>query len=193
VFLQLFATTFAAIFVAELPDKTALTALVLATRYRPLPVFAGAGLALTVQSALAVVAGSLLARLPSRWVQIGAGLLFVGCAIVMWLRGPETADEAAAGVDRNRGSWAVFTTTFAMVFVAELGDLTQLGTAALQAKYNAWLPIYLGSASALWAVAAIAVFVGHRASRLFEARIVHKIAAVVFAVIGVILLTGVVR
>src|SRR5262249_7659704 len=78
--LRLFATVFGAIFVAELPDKTALAAMMLATRYRPLPVFFGAGLALTVQSALAVAAGSLLARLPPRWIHIGAGLLFLGCA-----------------------------------------------------------------------------------------------------------------
>jgi len=81
---SLFATVFGVIFLAELPDKTALAALILATRHRPLPVFLGASLALTLQSVIAVAAGSLLAELPSTVVHVGSGLLFIGCALVMW-------------------------------------------------------------------------------------------------------------
>ena len=82
----LFATVFGVIFLAELPDKTALAALLLATRHRPLPVFLGASLALTVQSVIAVATGSLLARLPSQPVHRASGLFFIGCAVLMWLR-----------------------------------------------------------------------------------------------------------
>src|SRR5947209_16078713 len=82
----LFATVFGVIFLAELPDKTALAALVLATRHRPLPVFLGASLALTVQSVIAVACGALLSKLPSQWVHIGSGLLFLVCAVLMWIR-----------------------------------------------------------------------------------------------------------
>ena len=70
----LFATVYGVIFFAELPDKTALAALVLATRHRPLPVFLGASLAFTLQSIIAVAAGSLLAQLPSGAVHFGSGL-----------------------------------------------------------------------------------------------------------------------
>src|ERR1700685_4523829 len=82
-------TVFGVIFVAELPDKTALTALVLATKYKAAPVFLGTALALAVQSAIAVVAGSLLSLLPARAVHIGAGAVFLVSAIVMWVREEE--------------------------------------------------------------------------------------------------------
>src|SRR5215831_5997541 len=87
----LFVTVFGVIFLAELPDKTALAALILATRHRALPVFLGAALALTLQSVIAVAAGSLLARLPTQIVHVGSGLVFIGCALPMWFR--KRADE----------------------------------------------------------------------------------------------------
>jgi putative Ca2+/H+ antiporter (TMEM165/GDT1 family) len=83
---KLFLSVFGVIFLAELPDKTALAALVLATKYRPLPVFLGAALALTVQSLVAVAAGGLLSLLPSHPVHIGAGILFLVFAVLMWRR-----------------------------------------------------------------------------------------------------------
>ncbi len=189
--LQLFATVFGVIFVAELPDKTALAALVLATRHRPLPVFLGASLALTIQSVVAVAAGSLLAKLPARYVHIGAGVLFLGCAVLMWLRKSDE-NARAAKTKEDAGFWTALWTVFVVVFVAEWGDLTQIGTAGLEAKYNAWLTVFLASTAALWSVAAIAVFVGNRAARLLDPHLTQRIAAVVFAVIGVLLLAGVV-
>src|SRR5580704_16727445 len=95
--LQVFVSVFGVICVAELPDKTALTTLVLATRYRALPVFLGAALALTVQSAVAVAAGGLLSLLPPRPVHVGAGVLFLVFAVIMWRRrAEEPAGPAAA-------------------------------------------------------------------------------------------------
>lgn len=187
---ELFASVFGIIFVAELPDKTALAALVLATRHRALPVFVGASLALSVQSAVAVGAGSLLARLDPRYVHLGAGALFVICAVAMWLRKPE-AEEVR---DREgRGFWRSLGTTFGVVFIAEWGDLTQLGTAALEARYHLWLTILLGSVAALWCVTAIAVFVGNRAGKLLDPGITQKVAAVIFAVVGALLIAGALR
>ena len=82
---------------AELPDKTALAALVLATRHKPLPVFLGAAAALTVQSLVAITAGELLSLLPARGVHIGAGLLFLGSAWFMWRRKEEAEDQEDQG------------------------------------------------------------------------------------------------
>ena len=90
-----FASVFGVIFLAELPDKTALAALVLATRHRPLPVFLGTALALVIQSLIAVIAGSLLSALPAQPVRIGAGLLFLGSAVWMWRRKDDDEDPAA--------------------------------------------------------------------------------------------------
>jgi putative Ca2+/H+ antiporter (TMEM165/GDT1 family) len=186
----LFATVFGVIFLAELPDKTALAALLLATRHRALPVFLGASLALTLQSVIAVAAGSLLARLPSHVVHLGSGLLFIGCAVLMWLR-KHDAHVDAAKAERAAGFWSALWTVFLVVFVAEWGDLTQIGTAGFEAKYGAWLTIVLASSLALWSVAAIAVFVGNRAGRLLDHTLTQRVAAVVFALLGVLLVTGI--
>ena len=188
---RLFGTVFGVIFLAELPDKTALAALVLATRHRALPVFLGASLALTVQSMIAVAAGALLSKLPQHWVHIGSGLLFIVCGVIMWVR-KHDADESDAKHAHKAGFWSALWTVFVVVFVAEWGDLTQIGTAGFQAKYHAWFTILIASSAALWCVAAIAVFVGNRAGKLLDAKITQKVAAVVFAIIGVLLVAGVV-
>ena len=188
---RLFATVFGVIFLAELPDKTALAALVLATRHRALPVFLGASLALTVQSLIAVAFGALLSKLPQQWVHIGSGLLFIGCGVLMWIR-KHDADETDEKHARQAGFWSALWTVFVVVFVAEWGDLTQIGTAGFQAKYHAWFTIFVASSLALWAVAALAVFVGNRAGRLLDAKVTQRVAAVVFAIIGVLLMSGVV-
>ena len=186
--LSLFATVFGVIFVAELPDKTALATLVLATRHRAAPVFLGASLALTIQSIVAVGAGSLLARLPASYVHLGSGLLFLVCAVLMWIRKPEVEEEDE--LKPKAGFWRVLWTVFAVVFVAEWGDLTQIGTAAFEARYHAWLTITLASVAALWCVAALAVFVGNKAGKLLDPHVTQKIAAVIFAIVGVALLAG---
>ena len=193
--LQLFLYVFGVIFVAELPDKTALAALVLATHLEPIPVFLGSALALTVQSVVAVAAGSVLSLLPIRIVHLGSGVLFLASAVFMWRRQP---DGAAAHWEIDQGSskrpnfrralWIVFV----VVFVAEWGDLTQLGTAALAAHYRDPLTVFLGAMCALWAVAALAVLAGNRAGRLIDPERTKKIAAVVFALVGVLLITGIV-
>jgi putative Ca2+/H+ antiporter (TMEM165/GDT1 family) len=186
----LFATVFGVIFIAELPDKTALAALLLATRHRPLLVFVGASLALTVQSIIAVAAGSLLAQLPSSIVHVASGLLFIACAVLMWVRRQD--DDAASSTAHDAtGFWRALGSVFMVVFVAEWGDLTQIGTAGFQAKYHAGLTIFAASSLALWCVAAIAVFVGNRAGRLLEPALTQRVAAVVFAIIGVLLVAGV--
>lgn len=187
--LQLFATVFGIVFVAELPDKTALAALVLATRHKALAVFLGSALALSVQSIVAVAAGSLLAQLDRTYVQLGSGLLFLACAVAMALRkqdddGDDGKDDQSAGFSKSL--WM----SFVVIFVAEWGDLTQIGTAALQARYDAWLTVLLGSVAALWAVSAIAVIVGNRAAKVLNPKLTKTVATIVFAVVGVVLIVG---
>ena len=184
--IELFATVFGVIFIAELPDKTALAALVLATRHRPLPVYLGASLALTVQSVVAVIAGSLLAKLPVQYVRIGSALLFIGCAVLMWFRNHGETKEAKEA----EGFGRVFAAVFTVIFIAEWGDLTQIGTAAFESKYHNWPIIMSASVAALWCVAALAVFAGNRAGKLLDPRLTQKVAAVIFAGVGAVLLIG---
>ena len=185
---RLFFSIFAVIFVAELPDKTTLASLVLATRHRAMPVLLGACGALAVQSLIAVTAGSLLSMLPERIVHIGSGVLFLVSAVVMWIR---HEDDAAIKDDANaitfgKSLWMAFT----VVFVAEWGDLTQIATAGFAARLARPVLVFAASTTALWSVAIIAVIVGHRAGRLLNPDVTRKVAAVLFALAGVALIAG---
>ncbi len=188
---RLFFSIFGVIFVAELPDKTALASLVLATRYRAVPVFLGAALALTVQSLIAVAAGRLFSLLPVNVVHVGAGVLFLVSAIFMWRRKDEEEAAPKDGaqplqVGFLRALWIVF----GVVFIAEWGDLTQIATAGFAARYHAPVTVFCAATAALWAVAAIAVFAGNRAGKLLDPHLTQKIAAVLFAGVGIALLLG---
>jgi len=188
--LRIVATVFGVIFLAELPDKTAVATLVLATRHRALPVFAGTASALVVQSLIAVIAGGLLALLPARPVHVVAGLIFVGSAVFMWRRDEETEEVTSAGGPPPKTFTAAYLKAFAVVFLAELGDLTQIGTAALAARFRAPASVFVGSAAALCSVSALAVFLGNRLSKTLNPHLVQRLAAVVFGLIGVGFVTG---
>ena len=187
----IFATVFGIIFVAELPDKTALAALVLASRNKAMPVFVGTAMALTVQSLIAVAAGGVLSMLPARPVHIGAGVLFVISALFMWKRAVEEEDEDRKDVKITPSFWRTFAATFMVVFIAEWGDLTQIGTATLAARYHAPITVFAGATLALWAVAAIAVFIGNRAGKLLDPGVTGRIAAVLFHGVGALLIAGI--
>jgi putative Ca2+/H+ antiporter (TMEM165/GDT1 family) len=192
----LFFYVFGIIFVAELPDKTALAALVLATRNKPAPVFVGTALALAVQSAVAVAAGRLFSLLPPRPVHVVAGIVFIGSAIAMWRQKDEGGDDSK-GDDPSKPRPAptflrTAATSFGVVFLAEWGDITQIGTAALAAKFNAPVIIFFAATFALCGAAAVAVFVGNRAARFLNPAIVQKVAAVLFALVGLALILNLV-
>jgi len=188
-FLAIALSVYGVVFIAELPDKTALAALVLATRHKALPVFVGAAAALAVQSLVAVLAGQLLTLLPARVVHVAAGVVFIVSAIVMWVRHEEVGEEAGSE-SRTKGFWATAWTVFVVVFIAEWGDLTQLATAALAARYAAPVAVFVGSTAALWSVAGIAAVVGNRAGKMLSPTVTQKVAAVLFALVGLALVSG---
>src|SRR6267143_1752598 len=184
---KLFGSTFALIFISELPDKTAFASLLLATRNRALPVFCGAAGAFVVQSVVAVSFGSLFTFLPEKPVHIAAALLFLVLAVSMWRR--ESSAEAAdvRGNGRRRFVPAM-ASAFTVIFIAEWGDLTQLATAALAAKYAAPVTIFISATLALWAVTGLGVVVGHTAKRALQPKLLQQIASVIFALVGIALL-----
>lgn len=179
----LFASTFALIFAAELPDKTAFATVLLAVRRRPLPVFAGAAAALAAQSFIAVAFGGVLSLLPVRAVRAGAGLVFLGFAWAMWNREEEEMPEVAAPRGEP-GFWSSAGAAFAVIFVAEWGDLTQLATATLAARHARPLTVFLGAVAALWSVSALAVLAGRRLKASFDPRPLERFAAALFALVG---------
>jgi Ca2+/H+ antiporter, TMEM165/GDT1 family len=185
-------TVFTVIFLLELPDKTALAALLLATRHRPLPVFLGAAAAFVIQSAVAVLAGSLLSLLPREPIRIGAGLLFLLMAALLVRRNlpKEGAEEQQAVEQEEVRHRRPFVTAFTVVFVAEWGDLTQLATAALQARYQQALVVFTAATLALWAVSAIAVMLGNRLGAWIPERPLQFAAAGVMVLVAIALISG---
>jgi putative Ca2+/H+ antiporter (TMEM165/GDT1 family) len=187
-------SVFAVIFLLELPDKTAMATLLMASRLPALPVFAGTALAFVIQSVVAVFAGSLLGFLPRAPVRIVAGLAFVVVAVVLVRRNfrQEAEVERQDIVREERRHRSPLVTAFLVVFVAEWGDLTQLATAALQARYQRPVPVLVASTLALWSVSALAVVVGNRLGALLPRRPLELAAAGVTGVIGILLISGLV-
>jgi putative Ca2+/H+ antiporter (TMEM165/GDT1 family) len=139
----LFASTFGLIFLAELPDKTAFATVVMATRKHPAAVFAGVVGAFLVQTAVAVLFGSLLNLFSPRLIHLGAGAMFLFFAWKMW---NHVEDEAVDGVEgwRATGFAHAAASSFAVIFLAEWGDLSQLATAALVAHGGRPWTVFLG-------------------------------------------------
>lgn len=183
----LFLSTFALIFLAEFPDKTAIAALVLATRNNPWAVFIGSATAFLIQSMVAVLFGSLFGLLPAHIIHIASGILFLVFAVMMWTRRQEEeSGKPKEGLSFARVVW----TSFMVIFIAEWGDLTQLATATLVAKTNQGFTIFLAATLSLWSATAVAISIGHHAKKLVNPRLLQTIAAVAFALVGILLLTG---
>lgn len=247
-------TSFGVIFLAELPDKTALASLILGTRYRPSRVFIGVAAAFATHVVLAIVVGSLLGLLPHRTVEVITAVLFAAGAVIMLRRrddpasgetpaGPEEAAntgspespedpehaanqgpatqhtatghapaEHAAGryiatengepaqipadppqrpaprtaavAGTREGFWRVVATSFAVLFVAEFGDLTQIAIANLAARYSQPVTVGIGAVVAMWAVAALAIGGGRQLLRFVPFTWITRACAAVMAALA---------
>ncbi|MDI9834509.1 MULTISPECIES: TMEM165/GDT1 family protein [unclassified Streptomyces] len=177
------AVVFGVVFLAELPDKTALAGLVLGTRYRASYVFAGVAAAFTVHVVLAVAAGSVLTLLPQQIVHAVTGLLFLGGAAVLLLKKDDGEEEIRK--PENQSFWKVSGAGFMLILVAEFGDLTQIMTANLAARYDDPLSVGIGAVLALWSVAALGIVGGKALMRRVPLKLITKIAALVMLGLGV--------
>jgi Ca2+/H+ antiporter, TMEM165/GDT1 family len=186
-------TAFALIFPVELPDKTFIATLVLATRYRALPVWLGVAGAFLVQCLVAVTAGGLLSLLPKVVVVSVAAVLFAVGAVVLW-RGARTADEQEAAEEealreqtrRDLHWWRVAATSFGVLFLAEWGDLSQLLTAGLAARSGDPVSTFVGSWLALVTVAGLAIVLGRTLLRFLSLGLIRRVGAGVCAVLAVV-------
>lgn len=160
-------TAFLLIFPIELPDKTFVATLVLATRYKPLPVWLGVIAAFGVQTAVAVTLGGLIGRLPRTPVEIFAGLMFLTGGLIL-IRGAGKADAEEAEAEHEFETktkagihgWRVVGASFLVLFVAEWGDLSQLLTAGLVVKYEDPVSVGVGAFVALATVSALGALLG---------------------------------
>jgi len=173
---------------AEIGDKTQLLALILAARFRkPLPIIAGILCATLVNHGLAGALGAWITSVLSpgtlRWI---LGLSFLGMAV--WTMIPDRIEEEETQVARHLG---VFGATLVTFFLAEMGDKTQIATIALAAHYAAPLMVVVGTTLGMLVADVPAVFVGNRFAARIPMKLVHSIAAGIFAVMGVLTLLGI--
>jgi putative Ca2+/H+ antiporter (TMEM165/GDT1 family) len=181
--LSVAAVVFGVVFLAELPDKTALAGLMLGTRYRASYVFAGVAAAFAVHVVLAVAAGSVLTLLPQRILQAVVGVLFLAGAAFLWLK-KEEEEEEQARTPADQSFWKVASSGFTLILVAEFGDLTQIMTANLAARYDDPLSVGLGAVLALWSVAALGILGGRTLLRFVPLRLITKVAALLMLGLG---------
>ena len=189
--LAVVATVFGVIFAAELPDKTMVATLVLSTRFRPLFVWLGVAGAFLVQVGIAVAAGGLLSLAPERLVAAASGILFAVGAVILLRGGDDDADEDLDVAPA--GPLKAIATSFAVLFVSEWGDLSQLATAAFAARFADPLSVFVGSFGALATVAGLAVVVGRSLQRYVPLSLVRRIAGVALAVLAALALASAIR
>ena len=180
------ALAFGAIFVVELPDKTFIATLVMSTKMRPLFVWIGVGLAFLVQTGVAVGLGHAASFLPAQLIQSVAALMFVIGAIILFREARSadaeeagTEEEYAAKADATAHGLKVVATSFLVLFAAEWGDLSQLLTISLVAKYEEPFSVFLGAWGALLAVSGLAVVVGRLLLQRVRLAVLHYVGATV--------------
>ena len=178
-------TSMGVVALAEIGDKTQLLAFVLAARFKkPLPIIAAIFCATIVNHGLAGAVGawitSTLTPETLRWV---VGLSFIGMAI--WTMIPDKIEEEETQIANHLG---VFGATLVTFFLAEMGDKTQIATVAMAAHFPSPVMVVIGTTLGMLIADVPAVFVGDRFSNKIPMKIVHSIAAAMFAAMGVLAL-----
>jgi putative Ca2+/H+ antiporter (TMEM165/GDT1 family) len=171
---------------AEIGDKTQLLAFLLAARFRrPLPIVLGIFAATVANHAFAAAVGALVSKLLGpevmRWV---LGLSFI--AMAAWIMVPDEIDEDEAPLAR----FGVFVTTVIAFFLAEMGDKTQIATVALAARYSSVVAVVCGTTFGMLLANVPAVYFGERIAQKVPIKLVHGLAALIFAVLGLATLLG---
>ena len=184
--MEAFFTSTAIVALAEIGDKTQLLSLALASRYRkPWPIIAGILVATLLNHALAGATGAWVAGalgpVVLRWV-----LAISFFAMAVWILIPDKLDSG----EPKLGRFGVFGAAAVAFFLAEMGDKTQVATVALAAKYPELSAVVAGTTVGMLLANAPVVLLGDRITRMVPARVVHKIAAAVFAVLGVLALVA---
>lgn len=171
---------------AEIGDKTQLLAFLLAAKFRkPLPIVLAILVATIANHAFAAAVGTWITTMLGpdilRWVLGVSFLLMAGWTLI-----PDKLDEGDAKLAR----YGVFLTTLIAFFLAEMGDKTQVATVALAAQYQSFVAVVCGTTFGMMLANAPAVYFGDRIADRMPVRLVHGIAAVIFAVLGVATLMG---
>lgn len=194
-------STFGIIFIAELGDKTQLAVMTQTCKYRcPMPVFFGASIALISVTALGAAGGKIVGHfIPTELIRMLAGMGFVIMGGLMFREafGRCSSEENICACEMDESAyhswwnWKAFVSTLTLLFFAELGDKTQLAVLSLSGKDDP-LSVFAGGASALTAVTALGVIGGQQLCRLIPEKILLKVSAGMFIVMGVLIGRGIV-
>jgi putative Ca2+/H+ antiporter (TMEM165/GDT1 family) len=182
-----FAISTGLVALAEIGDKTQLLAFLLAARFKkPLPIVAGIFVATVLNHALAGALGAWVTTALSpgvlRWV---LGLSFIAMAV--WTLIPDEIEDDEAQVAQRFG---VFGATLLTFFIAEMGDKTQVATVAMAARYADAVAVVVGSTLGMLIANVPAVYAGDKLAGRIPMRLVHGIAAAIFALLGAATLMG---
>ncbi|MBC7243236.1 MAG: TMEM165/GDT1 family protein [Anaerolineae bacterium] len=202
-----FISAFGLLLLAELGDKTQLAVLTQVCKHRTvLPVFLGGSLALTILTGIGVAFGQAMGvLLPAAIIRRVAAVLFIAMGLYLAYQHlrqagqPEETDESlvcdADNADQSaalrRRDWVAFSSTFVLIFLAELGDKTQLASISLASKSSSPWMVFLGASLALSTVTAMGVLFGQGISRLVPERILRLLSAAAFIILGVLIWFGV--
>jgi Ca2+/H+ antiporter, TMEM165/GDT1 family len=192
--LALAATVFLTIFVVELPDKTFIATLVLATRYRPLLVWVGVASAFLVQTVVAVLFGGLISRLPETPVHILVAVLFLVAGILL-IRGAgkadaeeaETEEEFSGKATAEASGWKAVSASFVILFLAEWGDLSQLATAGFVARRGEPFSVGAGAFVALAVVSGLGALIGRALLKRLRLAVIRRIGGVICLVFAALM------
>ncbi len=183
---EAFAVSTGIVALGEIGDKTQLLALILAARYRaPRPIIAGIFVATLANHAAAAALGAWLTRvIDPQWMRWLLGASFI--AVALWMLVPDRADDDLPREHTSRHN--VFWITTVAFFLAEMGDKTQIATVMLAARFDALIAVTAGTTLGMMVANVPAVLLGDRVVKRVPVQWVHRIAAVVFAAIGVAVL-----
>jgi putative Ca2+/H+ antiporter (TMEM165/GDT1 family) len=204
--------TFGLVLPAELPDKTFIANIVMASRHRPIPVWAGGFLALCLQAVIAVAAGRLLTLLPETAVHAVITALFLGGAAYLIFmperkeeeKGAALAEESPGGEEAGESperresshdeppGWRVALTTFVILALAEFGDITQVLIANLAARYRSPVSVLVGAIAAFFVASGLGVLGGKAIVRVLPLSTVRRLSGIALLAFGAYELSGLV-
>jgi putative Ca2+/H+ antiporter (TMEM165/GDT1 family) len=184
--LEAFLVSTGIVALGEIGDKTQLLAFLLAAKFRkPIPIILGVLTATLVNHGLAGALGTWITShvepLTLRW---GLGISFIGMAI--WTLIPDKLDDE----ETNLARFGVFGTTVVAFFIAEMGDKTQIATIALAAQYHSFYAVVAGTTLGMMIADVPAVLLGDRIAHRIPVKLVHAVAAAIFAMMGIATLLG---
>lgn len=186
-------TVLALVFVVELPDKTMIATLVLSSRYRPLPVLAGVGVAFALQMGIAVAIGGALSLLPRPFTLGVVAALFAVGSFLLFRESLGGDDETPKETPAATSALRIALISFGVLFVAEFGDGSQLATAAMSARYGEPLSVFLGAWLGEMSVCTIAAVAGQALLRIVPVHWVQRVAAAMFALFAILAVTEIIR